>query len=314
MGHKLINAAVTGGVYEVRGSPTTTIDELKHQIHLSCGPPAEEIRLIFAGRQLEDYRTLSEYCITSGCMVELVLRLRGGKPAIYLMSPGQLNNAFVCVTLSRHWEFSTVYPLAVPALGSGKQSSVGWHVSADPNGILKDKATGFECSYLYWEAKTTLEVPASPSISSKYPFNPQSPNLSRDGSNACILPFPDFIPYLERTLTKLTLSPAMRTEFMVYWLPKFQGIRDRGLDIAFDFVHQAAFDKVAKLSVDPQPKTVARIFLLFDGVPKDGGEGLSRAELDAIDWPAKIGMDADGMRDEGTFRVLEWGGMEAREL
>ncbi|KAF6837997.1 polyubiquitin [Colletotrichum musicola] len=233
----------------------------------------------------------------------------GGKPAIYLMSPVRLDSASVQVTLSRHWEFSTIYPLAEPVLQNGNRSSVSWQVAADPNGTLNDAATGVECSYLYWEAMTTSDIPASPRVSSEYPFNPQYPDFPRMGRNACVLPFVDFIPYLDRTLTILTLSPAMRTEFMVYWLPKFQGIRDRELNIVFDFVHQAAFEKVARLSVDPQPKTVARIFLLFDGVPKDGIERLSRAELDAIDWPAKIGMDADGMGDEGAFPVLEWGGM-----
>ncbi|KAF6813244.1 ubiquitin [Colletotrichum sojae] len=288
----------------------TTGADLGKKCEQVWGMPRNEQRICFEGQRMSDEDTPGALEAEPGNNIEVDTGRYDGKPAIFLMSPVRLDSASVQVTLSPHWKFSTIYPLVEPVLQNGNWSSVSWQVSADPNGTLKDAATGVECSYLYWEAKTTSDIPASPRVSSEYPFNPQCPDFSRMGRNACILPFSDFIPYLDRTLTMLTLSPVMRPEFMVYWLPKFQHIRDRGYDIAFDFVHQAAFEKVAKLSVDPQPQTVARIFLLFDETAKGGSEHLSLAELDAIDWPAKIGMDADGMRDQEAFRVLEWGGMQ----
>ncbi|KAF7291457.1 hypothetical protein MKEN_01489100 [Mycena kentingensis (nom. inval.)] len=274
---------VTGKHLSIAATANDTVDHLKVKIQDKEGTPPDQQRIRFRGRHLMDDETLQGCGLQTGSIVHLELRLRGGKPVVYLRAP-KVMDATVRVSLVPEWSFSAIYPVAFVEKpeGSALHHAVSWSVRVRADGTLVDKGTGTEVSYLFWEAETNapdqLSPPPSPVLGSIPGFRPAHAFEAFKRDSSVLLAIKRVPLYLDSALRELGLDTEARTSFITFWLPSLLP----HAHVLLSFLSQAAYEKSAPLKVEPVPDATTRVFMVFRGVAGDEVGGETAGTLPAV--------------------------------
>ena len=99
-----------------------------------------------------------------------------------------------------------------------------------------------------------------------------------------------------------------------YWLPEML----KHKHIALRFVPRSAYERAAPLKILPARDIITRVFMLFKGIDEgllsDWPQAQDRAHRSADFWKGVAGINCERSMDVSLFRLLEWGGMEVRQL
>ena len=178
------------------------------------------------------------------------------KPVIYLYPETQTQ---VTVKMDYSGKLTCTYPAY----------NDGWQVTAAPDGTLTD-ANGQTYNYLYWEGETATAY---------------------DLSEGFCVAGADTAAFLEDALAKLGLTRREANEFIVYWLPQME-------DNPYNLItfQQEAYTQAAKLTVEPAPDSVLRVFMTWK----------------PLNTPVEVPAQALPAFERRGFTLIEWGGTEIK--
>lgn len=236
------------------------------------GIPINQQRIIFAGRQLEFYggKELSYYKICEHSTLHMVLNLRGGKPVINLYSNIE-RSVNVKLELCDKFNFSAIHPMSFSH--NYNENNMEWKNVT----IKKDRITyeNNDYSYLFWEAVTKEMLFDMPD--NKFCISTELKELYK---------------FLNIILKRLGLNFREIQDMITYWI---KDIIEHKY-VVLSFLPLNIYEKIAKLTITPEPKQIIRVFMVFYGSEQ------------YVQYNSKI-EDINQIDRNDEFLVVEWGGM-----
>ena len=267
---------LTGKIITLEVESTSTIEKVKAMIQEWGRIPPDQQRLVFAGKQLEEDKTLADYGVKAGNMLHLILRLRGGKPVVYLYD-GEKNVGVPFTATLTFNEAAGTLACAYPA-PTTNGATAAWSGTYDSDG-----------------AATTLHVGGKDVPSLFWELDIANPAFFANDEKWVVCKGDAKLATFERVLARSGLSERERNEMVVYWL-RFLSRHDA---VA---VRRFAIEKAVGLAVDGFD-TAHRVFLVMKGVtPDEEGEMAAAGDVVGVDDLAIV------ERPTGKY-VVEWGGV-----
>ena len=180
------------------------------------------------------------------------------KPVIYLYPTEKTD---VKIQLDYQGKIIADYPTYDPLIK-------GWEVIAYPDGHLINKADNKEYSYLFWEGTPTNKI-------------------KWDLSTGFVVKGSEVREFLQKTLSKMGLTPKEYNEFIVFWYPLMK-------DNPYNLIHFSGeqYLRSAPLKITPIPNSMLRVFMVYK--PLTEKMEIKEQEI--------------GQFERKGFSVIEWGG------
>ena len=221
---------LTGKRFELNVNPYYRIEEVKEMIQEKEDIPPNQQYLIYAGRPLQDGNDLMDYAIGNKSTINLVLRLKGSKPVIYLYPEKDDFDVSVNVSVKKEdGEITSIYPRIKD------DESNTWIVKANRNGEID--YNNRKHYYLFWECL----------------FN-ESFNIDE----GFVIKGDQCYQFFEEKLQFLGFKDNEANDFITYWCPRMEHSKY----VLINFQGED-YDRRAPLKIEPNTDRIIHIFMTF---------------------------------------------------